>query len=119
VRARFLTAVRKQLTAHVGGNPNFVQRQLIERGARLTLYVEMLDARSLKAGSMSDHDQKQYLAWSNSLVRVLRDLGIEAAAARSIPCISLASRRSRKRLRTALAVRHRGWRRCWNAIPNW
>jgi hypothetical protein len=75
--------LRKQLLAHVGGAPNFVQRQLIERAARLTLYVEMLDARSLKAGSMSDHDQKQYLAWSNSLVRVLRDLGIEAAAQKS------------------------------------
>jgi hypothetical protein len=42
---KFLIAVRKQLTAHVGGAPNHIQRQLIERASRLSLYVEMLDAR--------------------------------------------------------------------------
>jgi hypothetical protein len=35
---------------------------------------------------MTDHDQRQYLAWSNALVRLLRDLGIKGAAA---PKVSL------------------------------
>jgi hypothetical protein len=85
---RFLVAVRRDLTAHIGGKPNLVQRQLIERAARLTLYVELLDARSLAAGSMSDHDQKQYLAWSNSLVRLLKTLGIKGAGAAPVRSLS-------------------------------
>jgi hypothetical protein len=77
---KFLMAVRKQYAAHVGGNPNSVQKALIERAARLSLYVEMLDARSLAAGSMSDHDQRLYLSWSNALVKCLRGLGIRGEA---------------------------------------
>jgi hypothetical protein len=73
-----LIAARAELTAHVGGNPNNVQKALIERGARLTLYVEMMDARALEAGTMSERDSRQYLAWSNALRLTLRDIGVEA-----------------------------------------
>jgi hypothetical protein len=76
-----LIAARAELTAHVGGNPNNVQKALIERAARLTLYVEMMDARALAAGTMSERDSRQYLAWSNALRLCLRDLGVKAAPA--------------------------------------
>jgi hypothetical protein len=42
---KVLIDARAQLTAHVGGNPNNVQKALIERAARLTLYVELMDAK--------------------------------------------------------------------------
>jgi hypothetical protein len=64
-----------------------VQKALIERAARLTLYVEMMDARALKAGGMTDHDARMYLAWSNTLTRTLRDLGIKSAASKPPPSL--------------------------------
>jgi hypothetical protein len=76
-----LIAARAELTAHVGGNPSNVQKALIERAARLTLYIEMMDARALAAGTMTERDSRQYLAWSNSLRLTLRDLGVKAAPA--------------------------------------
>ena len=71
---------RAELTAHVGGNPSHVQRTLIERAARLALYVEMMDARALESGGMTERDSRQYLAWSNSLTRTLERLGLKSAA---------------------------------------
>jgi hypothetical protein len=79
--AHLLRRVRAELVAHVGGNPSATQTALIERAAMLTLHVAMLDARMLKTGSMSEHDSKTYLAWSGSLSRALRDLGLKGAAA--------------------------------------
>jgi hypothetical protein len=80
-----LIATRAELTAHVGGNPNNVQKALIERAARLTLYIEMMDARALAAGTMTERDSRQYLAWSNALRLCLRDLGVKAAPAEKLP----------------------------------
>jgi hypothetical protein len=80
-----LIAARAELTAHVGGNPNNVQRVLIERAARLQLYLEMMDARALAAGTMTAHDSRQYLAWSNALRLTLRDIGVEEAKPAKTP----------------------------------
>ena len=33
-----------------------MQKALIERAARLTLYIEMMDARALAAGTMTERD---------------------------------------------------------------
>lgn len=40
---KLLAAARAELIAHVGGHPNNVQKALIERAARLTLYIELMD----------------------------------------------------------------------------
>jgi hypothetical protein len=58
--------------AHVGGNPNNVQKALIERAARLTLYVELMDAQALVEGTMTERNSRQYLAWVNALRLCLR-----------------------------------------------
>ena len=47
---QMLIAARAELTAHVGGNPNNVQKALIERAARLTLYIELMDAQASPPG---------------------------------------------------------------------
>jgi hypothetical protein len=59
---KLLAAARDELTAHVGGNPNTVQKALIERAARLTLYIELMDAEALEAGTMTERNSRQYLA---------------------------------------------------------
>jgi hypothetical protein len=36
---------------------------LIERAARLMLYIELMDAQALKDKTMSERNSRQYLAW--------------------------------------------------------
>jgi hypothetical protein len=76
---RIIVAARAELTAHVGGNPNRVEKVLIERAARLMLYIEMIDAQALKDGTMSD--SRQYLAWINALRLCLREIGLKKSIA--------------------------------------
>ena len=75
-----LIAAREELTRHVGGAPNNVQRALIERAARLTLYIELMDAEALKVGTMSERNSRQYLAWVNALRLCLREIATSSSA---------------------------------------
>ena len=70
--AALLRRVRADLTAHVGGGPTASQAVLIERAAVLSLQLARLDI-SLAAGAPVD--EERYLAWSNSLGRVIARLG--------------------------------------------
>ncbi|WP_376092802.1 hypothetical protein ACE7GA_24345 [Roseomonas sp. CCTCC AB2023176] len=79
---RILRGVRTDLSAHVGANPSATQRLLIERAAQLTLRVAIFDDRLAEGGGMTDHDSRQYLAWSNSLTRALRALGLKGGEAK-------------------------------------
>lgn len=76
-----LRKIRAELTAHVG-NPSATQRILIERAAVLSLQIAMLDARHA-SGGLTPHDQREYLAWTNALTRLMRQLGQKGAAERS------------------------------------
>jgi len=78
--AKLLRETLRDLTRHVGGHPSATQRALIERAAWLTLHVVQLDAKAADNGGMSDHSARQYLAWSNSLTRTLRELGLKGLA---------------------------------------
>jgi hypothetical protein len=82
---RLIVAAREALIAHVGGNPTVVERVLIERSARLQLFIEQMDARALRAGEMSDRDMRQYLSWVSALRRCLRELGVKEAPAAKPP----------------------------------
>src|ERR1700729_3558959 len=77
---KLLAAARAELIAHVGGHPNNVQKALIERAARLTLYIELMDRDAVEAGTMSERNSRQYLAWVNALRLCLRELGTKASA---------------------------------------
>jgi hypothetical protein len=77
--AKLLVATRAELTAHVGGNPNSVQRALIERAARLTVYIEAMDREALGSGTMSERNSRQYLAWVGALRLCLREIGVQGA----------------------------------------
>jgi hypothetical protein len=78
--ARLLRETRSNLIAHLGGRPSEVQLQMIERIAMLTLHVSLFDRRAIENGGMGERDRREYLAYSNSLERALRQLGIRAAA---------------------------------------
>ena len=75
-----LITAREELTRHVGGKPNNVQKALIERAARLTLYIELMESEALKAGTMSERNSRQYLAWVNALRLCLREIATSSSA---------------------------------------
>jgi hypothetical protein len=80
--ARLLESVRQELTAHVGNAPSATQRALIERCAQLSLRCAIMDQRFAETNTQTEHDTRTYLAWSNSLSRTMRELGVHAAPAR-------------------------------------
>ena len=73
---KLLRETRAQLTTHVGGNPSPPLLALIVRAAWLTLYLAQMDRRSADFGAMTEHDSNCYLAWSNSLARVMTRIGV-------------------------------------------
>jgi hypothetical protein len=52
---------------------------LIGRIAWLQVHLSRLDQKALEAAELSEHAGKQYLAWANSLSRMLQALSLEAA----------------------------------------
>jgi hypothetical protein len=74
---RLMRQIRKDLTEHIGGSPSPVQRMLIERAVILSLRVALLDQKIVDGEILTTMDNNQYLAWSNSLVRTLRELGVQ------------------------------------------
>ena len=75
-----LEATRSELIKHLGGEPSTTQLAIIERCGWINLHICMLDAKAADSGALSERDSRQYLAWSNSLVRTIRLLGIKGAA---------------------------------------
>ena len=80
-QGRILKGVRADLTAHVGGKPSATQRVLIDRAAMLTLRIAMMDGKATD-GALSERDGREYLAWTNTLTRLMRQLGLKGAAER-------------------------------------
>lgn len=77
--AKLMRDVRRDLTAHVGGKPSAVERMLIDQAAMLTLRVYIMDRESISNPELSERNGRQRLAWSNSLTRTLRAIGLNAA----------------------------------------
>jgi hypothetical protein len=80
--ARLLRETRAELAQHVGGAPSATQRALIERAAQLSLRIALMDAKFAETSIQTEHDSRTYLAWSSTLSRTMRELGVHAAPAR-------------------------------------
>jgi hypothetical protein len=65
-----------RLTKALGGNLNEVQKMLIDRAAMLSLRIDLMDKQALRDGVMSEKNGREYLAWTNSLTRLMRQLGV-------------------------------------------
>lgn len=98
--ARLLKQMRGGLVAHLGGEERLTapQRALVERAAMLQLRLATLDAKILN-NEFTEHDSRAYLAWSNSLTRLLAQLGLDPADKSSPPDPMAA-------LRAPIAARH-------------
>lgn len=77
--ARLMRDTAAELTGHLGHEPNPIERRLIDRAAVLALRIALMDARA-PDGTMTEKGAREYLAWSNSYVRTLRELSSHAAA---------------------------------------
>ena len=80
---RLFIALRAELVSHVGGKPNAAQRALINRVAMLQTHLARMDERMFRAGELSDHAARQYLAWANAASRMLQALGLAPPAERA------------------------------------
>jgi len=80
-----LKATRLALIEHLGGEGRLTptQRALVERAAMLQLRCATLDRRIID-GSFTEYDAKTFLAFSNSLTRTMKALGLEGAADKGI-----------------------------------
>jgi len=85
--ARLLKQMRMELTRHLGGQLSPPQRVLVERAAMLQLRCAKFDQKILD-GTFSEYDSKVFLAFSNSLTRTLKALGLEGRAADKLPTFS-------------------------------
>jgi hypothetical protein len=71
--AALMRQVRDELTRYCGGNPNAVQRTIIERCCWLQLRIALMD-RKLTEGTFTQIDSNVYLAWVGSLARTISRL---------------------------------------------
>jgi hypothetical protein len=81
--ARLMQKVRSELTEHVGSNPSATQRAMIERAVNLSVRIALMDQKFIETGIQTEHDSRTYLAWSNTLTRTMRELGMKPAAQRT------------------------------------
>ncbi len=86
---RLMRQIRRDLTEHVGGHPNPLQRMLIERAVVLSLRVAMIDQKIVAGEILTQMDNNQALAWNNALRRTLVSLGVQPATATAPPAPSL------------------------------
>jgi hypothetical protein len=70
-----------KLLEHVGGSPTVAQAAIIERACWVNLRCSMMDAK-VATGDFTEQDSNVYLAWANTLRRLLDALGLEPAAAK-------------------------------------
>jgi hypothetical protein len=77
--ARFCNHVRDELTAQVGGTPSATQKYLIERIVMVLLRIELMDNVALRNSTLTESQARDYLAWNNTVSRMLRALGTKPA----------------------------------------
>ena len=67
--------LREDLIQHVGGTPSATQRALIDQAVMLSMRIDIMDSKTLEGLDQGEGDDRRYLAWANSLARLMRQLG--------------------------------------------
>jgi hypothetical protein len=78
--AALMRRVRADLTVHVGGDPTFPQRLLIDRAVVLALRVAQIEAKMIAGETLTLHDNNHAIAWHNAFRRTIAALGLGPAA---------------------------------------
>jgi hypothetical protein len=77
---KLLEEVRRELLAHIGPNPNAIQRLLITRACILSLRLAQIDRKIFEEREFTVIDNAQTVAWQNALTKCLRALGVPVEA---------------------------------------
>jgi hypothetical protein len=75
---RAVKRLRAELMAHLGSSPSPVQMAMMEQAAEIKLRLSVMDQTFRQTGRRSAHATRDYLAWSNSFTRLLRQFGLNA-----------------------------------------
>jgi hypothetical protein len=94
---RAAAKLRTDLIAHCGNRPSATQLAIIEQAAELKVRLAVMDQEFIRTGRRSAHASRDYLAWSNSLVRLLRQLGLHGVEQRAVPLADLLAQSAAKR----------------------
>jgi hypothetical protein len=86
--AKRAKCLREELVQHVGGSPSATQKALIQQAVMLQMRIDMMDSATMEGLAMNSGDDRRYLAWANSLTRLMRQLGQKSAPR---PAVTLAA----------------------------
>jgi hypothetical protein len=98
--ARLMRDTRAELIAHVSGNSGILsttQRALVEQAVQIKLRLAVMDRAFAVSANMTAHDSKQYLAWSNSFTRLMRQLGLQGVQEKPQTLTDYLAERGRER----------------------
>jgi hypothetical protein len=85
---RFASDLERDLVEQLGGQPTPGQSRLIRQVVLNSLLYETLCERAIRDEDMGDLAGRQLLAWSNTIRRDLRTLGLDQAPGRAAPRLS-------------------------------
>jgi hypothetical protein len=75
--ARLVASLRAELIAHLGGSPSVAQRMMIDQACELQLRIAIMNRKFMQTAEFTEHDSRTFLAWNNSLTRLLARIGLK------------------------------------------
>jgi hypothetical protein len=81
---RFCRMLEAQLVQHVGGEPTFAERLLIDRAVRLRILLDLFDDK-IATGLMTSLDVRTCSGLGSQFRLILRELGIKVSTKATIP----------------------------------
>jgi len=82
--AQHMKVVRAELTEHVGGRPDAVQRLLIARLATVSLRLTLYDEKFATGQAITDFDSRVYAALHTQFRLMLREISLEPSDPRRV-----------------------------------
>ena len=83
-----------ELIKHLGGNPTFPQRLLVERMVKIRMQLDLFEEK-LARGSWTPHNARTYGALHNAIRLTAREIGLTAAPTRT-PLVSVSPKSHRQ-----------------------
>lgn len=74
---RAAARLRADLERHCG-RPTATQAAIIAQAAEIKLRLAVMDQEFIRTGARSAHASRDYLAWANSLTRLMRALNLKS-----------------------------------------
>lgn len=77
----YVETYKEELIKHLGGAPSVVHRRMIDLAAQLALRIGLMDDRFAATSVVTELESNLYLAWANTLSKLLASLGAEPVVA--------------------------------------